>query len=129
MKTGFTYSPSELEMIRRISTHWHKLITEDKVDIAPIRVFEILAKECFLQRLEGSAVDSLRRCLKALEQGIVYRNSPEWEALIILDDSDVSLASLLYKIPFISYKDDPKRNESMYFIEKNSDEFYKKRKP
>lgn len=76
------FSEKELEMIRLISPHWSKLIGE--MYFNEPTVLEVLGKECFVENKTGSAVDSLRRCLKALSMSKPYRLTKEYDELIQL---------------------------------------------
>jgi len=80
------YSEKEFEMIKLISPKWATLIKEGGDDsVVPPTVLRLLAEECFIFNKQGPAVESLRRCLKALLYDInVYRKTPEYEVLIQL---------------------------------------------
>ncbi len=77
------FSDKELEMIKLISPHWFKLIGE--MYFNEPTVLEILGKACFIENVTGPAVDSLRRCLKALSVSKPYRLTKEYDDLIQLD--------------------------------------------
>lgn len=80
------YSDKELEMIKQLSSHWYNLILRgDDDSITPPTVFRILAEDCFVRDLKGPAVESLRRCMKAIWESKIHRMTPEWDALIQLD--------------------------------------------
>lgn len=79
-----SYSDKEFEMIKSISPHWAKLISETKVDFCPPTVLDLVAREAFLENKTGPAVDSLRRCLKAFHAGKIYRMTTEFDELIQL---------------------------------------------
>ena len=59
------------------------------VDIPPT-LYDIAGLKCFVEGTEGPAVESLRRCLKALKDGwgetgeAFYRMTPEFDNLIDL---------------------------------------------
>ena len=76
------FSEKELLMIKVLSPHWHKMVTE--VDFNEPTVLDILGKECFLEERKGPAVDSLRRCLKAISECKPYRKTKEYDDLIQL---------------------------------------------
>jgi hypothetical protein len=77
------YSEKEFNMIKEISPKWAEIIEKDtNSTIMPPEVLRILAEECFAFNKQGPAVESLRRCYKALHYGNIYRNTPEYEKLI-----------------------------------------------
>lgn len=79
------YSEKEFLMIKELSPYWGKLI-EDGLDrdVYPPTVLDILGMECFIHNKSGNAVESLRRCLKAIHNDNIYRKTPEYENLIEL---------------------------------------------
>jgi hypothetical protein len=85
------FSAKELEMIRRLSSDWSALIKKDVKSISPVTILENIGMECFLSKKEGQEVDSLRRCLLAIQKGNPYRGTPEYEALIDLEKKAVSV--------------------------------------
>ena len=52
--------------------------------IGPIQLYEMMAKRVFIENLSGSEVESLRRCVKAIHYGTIYRHTQEWDELIKL---------------------------------------------
>lgn len=79
------YSEKEFEMVKQISTHWANLIEENRdASVMPPQVLRLLAEECFVFEKTGKAVDSLRRCVKALNYQNIYRKTPYYESLIQL---------------------------------------------
>jgi hypothetical protein len=79
------YSEKEMAMIEAISPHWAKVIEND-VDstLNPPRVLEILAVGCFINNEQGPAVDSLRRCIAAMQSCQTYRKTKAFDDLIQL---------------------------------------------
>ncbi len=47
-------------------------------------VYSIAMEDMFIANSTGPAVESLRRCCKALRDGSVWRLTPEWDELIQL---------------------------------------------
>lgn len=87
MKEKFGYSEKELRMIEELSPFWIKLIKEGKADsFMPPDILKMVAMDSFLEKKEGKAVDSLRRCIKAIQRCDPYRMTPEYEALIDLKE-------------------------------------------
>lgn len=79
------YSEKELEMIKCLSPHWYRIIEDDVlIDCTPVRLYEIIAIKCFLGSVESPAVESLRRCLEAINNCKPYRMTPEFDELIRL---------------------------------------------
>jgi hypothetical protein len=80
------YSEKEFKMIQACSPHWADIV-ERNVDseVFPVKILELVGMECFIENKTGKAVDSLRRCLKAMRDCSPYRETPEYEALIELD--------------------------------------------
>jgi hypothetical protein len=71
-------------MIKAISPYWGELLLNTNVNFSPPVVLDILAREAFIKNMKGPAVDSLRRCLKALDAGKIYRKTVEYDNLIEL---------------------------------------------
>lgn len=83
------YSKKEFAMIKKLSPFWANLIETGKNDsVMPPEVLKLVAMECFLENKQGKAVDSLRRCVRANRNCDPYRMTPEYEALIELDESE-----------------------------------------
>lgn len=61
--------------------------TEFIYRLSPTQFYSILCGEVFMARLIGPDVDSLRRCIVALQDDKVRRLTPEFDALIRLDDA------------------------------------------
>lgn len=47
--------------------------------------YEMAVRRVFLGNMQGPAVESLRRCVKALDTGKIYRGTFEWDSLIQLE--------------------------------------------
>jgi hypothetical protein len=79
------YSEKEFEMISQISPQWADMIEKDKTSgTMPPSVLNILGMTCFIYEKTGPAIDSLRRCLKALRECTIYRKTKEYDDLIKL---------------------------------------------
>lgn len=65
----------------------------------PVTLYRLAVENTFCNNLQGPAVDSLRRCYTAIRKCSVYRCTPEWEALIKLEDSEnQEILSLINKV-------------------------------
>lgn len=82
------YSKKEFAMIQICSQHWANIVCLPHLKFNPVSVLECVAMECFLENKRGLAVNSLRRCLNALKNSKMYRGTPEYEALIVLNDDN-----------------------------------------
>ena len=51
----------------------------------PPNLYEIVAKVCFYEDRKGKDVESLRRCVRAVENCNPYRMTEEFDALIDVD--------------------------------------------
>lgn len=49
-------------------------------------VYRLAGEKAFIEGLQGPAVDSLRRCISEIYHGHFMRLTPEWDAMIRLDD-------------------------------------------
>ena len=79
------YSDKEFAMIKALSPQWAKIIEEGRDgSLAEVSVLRILVEHCFIENLQGLAVESLRRCYKAIRECKPYRMTPEYDALIQL---------------------------------------------
>ena len=60
----------------------------DVVDIPPT-LYNMAAMACFIENRTGKPVDSLRRCLRAIQgsysEELIFRLTPEFDRLIDLD--------------------------------------------
>lgn len=52
----------------------------------PVTLYNSMALDLFVENRTGPEVDSVRRCLKAIWDCDPYRNTPEFEALIQLQE-------------------------------------------
>lgn len=73
------FSENEKVLIGKISPHWLDVI--QKIDITPIKLYQILCVECFMSNKQGPEIEALRRAMIALESCKVYRLTPEFEEL------------------------------------------------
>lgn len=73
------YSQKEQDLF--ISLGFENLL--DVIDVPP-SLYEIVAIDCFSKNLTGKSVDSLRRCVTALNVCNPYRMTDEFDALIQL---------------------------------------------
>lgn len=71
---------AELKLIRAISPHWYDLVTGDTEFNTPT-VFRILVEKCFIENMEGPAVEALRRAYGAIFKCKPYRHTPEFDKL------------------------------------------------
>lgn len=55
------------------------------VVLDPVALYKIVGEECFVKKLDGESVESVRRCLFAMSTGTVFRGTSEWDAMIVLD--------------------------------------------
>lgn len=76
------YSEKELRLIRVISFHWYDIIINNKTDVSPPAIYDILALNMFIENRTGPEVDALRRAVTAIHDCTCYRNTPEWDELI-----------------------------------------------
>jgi len=47
-----------------------------------INILQMIGRDCFIENRQGVEVDSLRRCLKAIDNCSPYRRTEEYENLI-----------------------------------------------
>ena len=71
------YSTKELQMF--VSLGYEDIIV---TTLPPPNLYRIAAEEAFINDSRGSAVESLRKCCKALRNCKVYRMTPEWDEMI-----------------------------------------------
>ena len=77
------YSPKEYAMVAALSPYWRRLI-DSRVSLKPCEVLKRIGAQCFIDDTRGTAVDSLRRCLYAIDQEYPYRMTKEYDSLIQL---------------------------------------------
>ena len=58
----------------------------DLPSVEPIVLYRIMAMNLFKENKTGVLVDSVRRCLNAIDNGTPYRLTKEFDELILLDD-------------------------------------------
>ena len=73
------YSEKELKLIEQLGYM-------DLPSVEPIVLYRIMATNLFKQNKTGVLVDSVRRCLNAIDNGTPYRLTKEFDELILLDD-------------------------------------------
>ena len=73
------YSEKELKLIEQLGYM-------DLPSVEPIVLYRIMAMNLFKENKTGVLVDSVRRCLNAIDNGTPYRLTPEFDELILLDD-------------------------------------------
>ena len=71
------YSDKEQRLI-------YNLRFEDFLNQEPAVTYRALALHCFSKGLQGSLVDSVRRCYNAMTEGTPYRLTQEFDDLILL---------------------------------------------
>lgn len=83
------YSEKEIEMFNALGL-------SDKIKFFaenPVQLYNLAVERCFVNNLTGVNVESLRRCVIALNKCKVYRGTQEWDDLIELN-SIVELNSI-----------------------------------
>jgi hypothetical protein len=76
--TNPQYSEKELKLIEQLGYM-------DLPSVEPIVLYRIMAMDLFKRNETGVLVDSVRRCLNAIDNGTPYRLTPEFDELILLD--------------------------------------------
>lgn len=74
------YSEKEIEMFISLGLG-------DKIKFFaenPVQMYNLAVERCFVNNLTGVNVESLRRCVIALNKCKVYRGTQEWDDLIEL---------------------------------------------
>lgn len=84
------YSEKELLLIEKLSKDWYNLIKDKKVNFSPIRVYASLARDSFVANTSGPEIESLRRICYVLDNSVVNRNTPEFDALIDLENENLN---------------------------------------
>lgn len=74
-----TYSAKEQEMFKALDMEYLNLIEHD---LQPPVFYRILIEHVFINEITGAAVDSLRRCAKAIINGNPYRMTTEFDEMI-----------------------------------------------
>jgi hypothetical protein len=72
------YSQKELKLIEQLGYM-------DLPSVEPITLYRIMAMNLFKQNESGVLVDSVRRCLNAIDNGAPYRLTKEFDDLILLE--------------------------------------------
>ncbi len=73
------YSKREQELFTALG--YSDLLTQE-----PAVLYRMVALNLFKQNKTGVLVDSVRRCLNAIDNGKPYRLTAEFDELILLDD-------------------------------------------
>lgn len=76
--TNIQYSQKELKLIEQLGYM-------DLPSVEPIVLYRIMAMNLFKQNETGVLVDSVRRCLNAIDNGKPYRLTEEFDELIVLE--------------------------------------------
>jgi hypothetical protein len=76
--TNPQYSEKELKLIEQLGYM-------DLPSVEPIVLYRIMAMDLFKRNETGVLVDSVRRCLNAIDNGTPYRLTPEFDELIVLE--------------------------------------------
>jgi hypothetical protein len=76
--TNPQYSEKELKLIEQLGYM-------DLPSVEPIVLYRIMAMDLFKRNETGVLVDSVRRCLNAIDNGTPYRLTEEFDELILLD--------------------------------------------
>lgn len=88
---AYDFSEKEMSMFKELG---FELKSDDRIlqTLPPFMIYNMAAKYCFLKKLEGKIVDSLRRCLLALDEEDqskkIYRMTKEFDDLIQLGDEN-----------------------------------------
>jgi hypothetical protein len=75
-----SYSQKEIALAKFFS--YEDLMYNDT--ITPSTLYAMMMKSAFLHNYKGEAVESLRRCIKAIDECNPYRETKEWDDLIEL---------------------------------------------
>lgn len=75
------YSKKEKELIEYFG---YEKFLDDKY-LPPPKLYQFMVEHAFCENMSGPAVESLRRCYKALCGCTVYRGTKEWDNLIELE--------------------------------------------
>lgn len=75
----YEYSEAELRLIGAIDPTWGTKEAAGRV--VPGWLYTSLAVKCFMKNRIGFEVNALRRVLTALQEGEVYRMTPEFDKL------------------------------------------------
>ena len=87
---------SEYKFSAKEEAMFYALGLDDEINFAkkgmtsPFQVYQWAVNKCFLEKIEGPAVDSLRRCYALFGEGKECRLTPEWDALIRLEEDSPS---------------------------------------
>lgn len=79
--TNPQYSQKEQELFTALG--YEDLLTQE-----PAVLYRMVALNLFKQNETGVLVDSVRRCLNAIDNGTLYRLTEEFDDLILLDEDD-----------------------------------------
>lgn len=79
MKPVYEWSETELEMIKGLDVGLDHLLFHD---VPPPKVYSIFCEAVFIKNLTGDHVEWLRRGMKALHSGLLYRLTPEWDQML-----------------------------------------------
>ncbi len=74
------YSEKELQLLRFFDFEKHIN------NLLPHVIYNMIAHECFIFNDSGPAVDSIRRCIQALDNCHPHRMTKEFDDLIYLED-------------------------------------------
>jgi len=83
------YSKRERELLKFFGVA--KMIEARSMPV--MAVYRSAMEQAFLDDMQGPEVESLRRCMRALQKGEPYRNTPEWDELIKFSDDPVLIVS------------------------------------
>jgi hypothetical protein len=70
------YSPKEHTLIE------HFGFSDVADSMEPPVLYRVMAEKAFCEDMRGDAVDSLRRCLTALNRSSCFRMTEEWDEMI-----------------------------------------------
>ena len=87
------YSQKEQKLVNAL--HFGDFLNQE-----PAVTYRALALHCFSKGLQGSLVESIRRCYNAIQEGTPYRLTKEFDDLIEFPDEEE------YEYFHISYRKD-----------------------
>ena len=79
------FSTKEIYLFTELGMREELDFIDNKIlSISPMRLYDFAIRKVFIEELTGNAVDSLRRCIKAIDTGEYSRNSLSFDELIQL---------------------------------------------
>lgn len=84
-KPAIELSLAERNVLTALDYGWVIPHVEAGSIVAP-KAFEMAAMEAFCKDQKGPAVNAIRRMVIAMREGKIYRQTPEWEALCMMEE-------------------------------------------